>query len=136
MASETLTQINRQRIRELSAREQAGADERTLGSRALYERARKALARGVPSSYQLRDPWPIYLSHGAGSRVWDVDGIERLDFHNGFGSMVQGHAHAAITAAVGGRAGLGTHLAGPAGGSRRGAGGAARRRRRPPTCPL
>src|SRR5262245_41395193 len=113
MASETLTQINRQRIRELTAREQARLDERTPGSRALYESARQALARGVPSSYQLRDPWPIYLSHGAGSRVWDVDGIERLDFHNGFGSMVQGHAHPAITAAVRERAALGTHFAAP-----------------------
>ena len=28
--------------------------------------------------------------------MWDVDGNEYLDFHNGFGSMVQGHAHDAI----------------------------------------
>jgi glutamate-1-semialdehyde 2,1-aminomutase len=45
--------------------------------------------------------------------VWDVDGNEALDFHNGFGSMVQGHAHPAIGAAVSTRHALGTHFAAP-----------------------
>jgi glutamate-1-semialdehyde 2,1-aminomutase len=113
MASKTLTQVDRRRIAELTEREQKRLDERTPGSRALFERARRALAGGVPSSYHLRDPWPIYMSHGEGQRVWDVDGIERLDFHNGFGSMVQGHAHPAIVKAVRDRVGLGTHFAAP-----------------------
>ena len=33
------------------------------------------------------------------------------DFHNGFGSMVQGHANTAIVKAVSERVGLGTHFA-------------------------
>ena len=53
-------------------------DERTQASSAMYERARRTLSGGVASSYQVRDPWPIYLSHGAGQRVWDVDGNELL----------------------------------------------------------
>ncbi len=79
----------------------------------MYERARHSLAGGVASSYQLRDPWPIYLSHGKGAKVWDVDDNELLDFHNGFGSMVQGHAHPAIEEAVRRRHSLGTHFAVP-----------------------
>ena len=63
----------------------------------MFERARKVLSSGVASSYQLRDPWPIYLEKGVGAYVWDVDGNKMIDFHNGFGSMVQGHAHPAIT---------------------------------------
>ena len=63
----------------------------------MFERARRTLSGGVASSYQVRDPWPIYLARGAGSRVWDVDGNEYLDFHNAFGSMVQGHAHPVIS---------------------------------------
>ena len=66
----------------------------------MYERARRTLSGGVASSYQVREPWPIYLTHGEGQRVWDVDGTEYLDFHNGFGSMTQGHAHPVITRAV------------------------------------
>jgi glutamate-1-semialdehyde 2,1-aminomutase len=106
-------EIHRGRVHELIERESAALDERTQASRALWERARKTLAGGVASSYQLRDPWPIYVSHGEGERVWDADGNEYFDFHNGFGSMTQGHAHPLITAAVRERAALGTHFAVP-----------------------
>ncbi len=105
--------IDRERIKELIEREAQRLDGRTQGSRAMYERARRSLSGGVASSYQVRHPWPLYLSHGKGARVWDVDGNEMLDFHNGFGSMVQGHAHTAITDAVNARIELGTHFAAP-----------------------
>ena len=62
----------------------------------MYRRARESLSGGVASSYQLRDPWPIYLTTGEGPVVYDVDGNRMWDFHNGFGSMVQGHANPAI----------------------------------------
>ena len=106
-------EIDRTRIKELTAREGARLDERTRGSRAFYERARQILVGGVASSYQSRDPWPIYLSHGKGAQVWDIEGNEYLDFHNGFGSMVQGHAHETISRAVTERIRLGTHFAAP-----------------------
>jgi glutamate-1-semialdehyde 2,1-aminomutase len=105
--------LDRGRIAELTSRERRRLDERTLGSQALFERARTSLAGGVASAYQRREPWPIYLSHGVGSCVWDVDGTEMIDFHNAFGSMVQGHAHPAVVAAVRKRAALGTHFAAP-----------------------
>ena len=93
-------QIDGERIAELTEREERRLDERTPASKTMYERARQSLAGGVASSYQLRDPWPIYLERGEGPRVWDVDGTEYYDFHNGFGSMVQGHAHPAIGRAI------------------------------------
>ncbi len=113
MAARVPVEIDRARIEELTAREAARLDARTQGSKAFYERASASLVGGVASSYQSRAPWPIYLSHGKGPRVWDVDGNELLDFHNGFGSMVQGHAHPAITRAVNERIELGTHFAAP-----------------------
>ena len=113
MAQAATTQIDRGRIQELTEREHRRLDDRTPGSQTMYERARETLSGGVASSYQLRDPWPIYLSHGKGPRVWDVDGNVMLDFHNGFGSMVQGHAHPAISKAVQSRVELGTHFAAP-----------------------
>jgi glutamate-1-semialdehyde 2,1-aminomutase len=105
--------IDRARIAELTAREAVRLDERTGGSGRLYERARQTLSAGVASSYQMRDPWPIYLDRGQGAYVWDVDGNRMVDFHNGFGSMVQGHAHPAISQAVRDRLELGTHFASP-----------------------
>src|SRR3954447_10209727 len=113
MAVSTPRQIDRSRIRELTQREERRLDDSTQASRATYERAAKVLTGGVASSYQLRDPWPIYLERGAGPVVWDVDGNEMFDFHNGFGSMVQGHAHPVIGAAVRERYALGTHFAAP-----------------------
>jgi glutamate-1-semialdehyde 2,1-aminomutase len=109
----TPIQLDRQRIRELTAREEQRLNERTQASQRLYDRARRVLTGGVASSYQLREPWPIYLEHGDGPRVWDVDGNELYDFHNGFGSMVQGHAHPAIGKAIGERYLRGTHFAAP-----------------------
>nr|WP_307875052.1 aspartate aminotransferase family protein [Frankia nepalensis] len=101
------------RAARLADREQARLKAATPGSAAMYQRARRTMTLGVPSSYQARDPWPIYLSHGRGSRVWDVDGTEYSDFHNAFGSMVQGHAHPAIVRAVSERVALGSHFAMP-----------------------
>jgi glutamate-1-semialdehyde 2,1-aminomutase len=113
MAATTPRRIDRRRIKELTEREERVLNERTPRSRDMYDRARHVLTGGVASSYQLREPWPIYLEHGQGPRVWDVDGNELYDFHNGFGSMVQGHAHPAIGRAVQERYGRGTHFAAP-----------------------
>jgi glutamate-1-semialdehyde 2,1-aminomutase len=113
MATTSHVTLDRQRIRSLIEREETRLNERTQGSFAMYKRANEVLSAGVASSYQLRDPWPIYLSHGQGPRVWDVDGNEMYDFHNGFGSMVQGHAHPAIGRAVSERYAEGTHFAAP-----------------------
>src|SRR5450631_2255615 len=100
MTTGTPVVLDRTRISELTAREATTLDKRTSGSAALYERARHTLSAGVASSYQVREPWPIYLERGAGANVWDADGNRMVDFHNGFGSMVQGHAHPAISAAI------------------------------------
>ena len=105
--------INMERVAELTESEGKRLNERTQGSQRMYERASEHLSGGVASSYQLRDPWPIYLERGQGPRVWDVDGNEMWDFHNGFGSMLQGHAHPAIGRAVAERYALGTHFAAP-----------------------
>jgi glutamate-1-semialdehyde 2,1-aminomutase len=109
--------IDRGRILELTERERGALLDRTSGSQALYERALGVMPRGVPSSFQAADPRPTYLSHGEGTRVWDVDGNEYVDFHNGFGVMCVGHAHPAIVAAVEARARRGSHFAAPTEGS-------------------
>src|SRR5215210_4477832 len=113
MAVSTPVTIDRQRIKELIEREERALNDRTKGSGEMYERARGSLSGGVASSYQLREPWPIYLERGSGPKVWDIDGNEMWDFHNGFGSMVQGHAHPAIGTAISERYALGTHFAAP-----------------------
>jgi glutamate-1-semialdehyde 2,1-aminomutase len=113
METKAQTPLDRDRIARLTEREAAALDQRTQASKELFERANRSLSGGVASSYQSRDPWPLYLERGKGPRVWDVDGHELYDFHNGFGSMVQGHAHPAIGRAVATRYDAGTHFAAP-----------------------
>jgi len=111
MAAEAPAVLDRERVRSMIDREAARLDERTRASAALYSRARRSLSGGVASSYQARDPFPIYLTTGSGPVVNDVDGNRMWDFHNGFGSMVQGHAHPAIVRAVSERVAEGSHFA-------------------------
>ena len=77
MAVNAPVQIDRQRIQELIEREEKRAQRRDAEVGARCTRARTRCSRGgVASSYQLRDPWPIYLERGDGPKVWDVDGNE------------------------------------------------------------
>jgi glutamate-1-semialdehyde 2,1-aminomutase len=76
-------------------------------------RARGSLAGGVTSSWQITVPQPVWLSHGRGSKVYDVDGNEYVDLHGGYGAGLAGHAHPAMVEAIRAQAGLGTHFAQP-----------------------
>jgi glutamate-1-semialdehyde 2,1-aminomutase len=109
--------IDRKRVAELTEREMAKLTERTPASKERYERAVKVMPGGVPSSFQENDPWPVYIERGDGTKVWDVDGHEYVDFHNGFGVMCIGHANPTVGAAVKARVDLGTHFAAPTDGS-------------------
>jgi glutamate-1-semialdehyde 2,1-aminomutase len=76
-------------------------------------RARGSLAGGVTSSWQITAPQPVWLSHGRGSKVYDVDGNEYVDLHGGYGAALAGHANPAIVEAIRAQAGEGTHFAQP-----------------------
>jgi glutamate-1-semialdehyde 2,1-aminomutase len=112
-----MTEIDPKRVAALSETEQEKFRNRTGASAATYKRALEVMPNGVPSSFQTNDPWPVYLERGKGSRVWDVDGNEYADFHNGFGVMCIGHANPVVGAAVKARVDEGTHFAAPTDGS-------------------
>ena len=86
------------RADEIAERESARLLERTAASKSLFERAVRSMPNGVASNFQAGHPYPVYLSKGQGSKVWDVDGTEYIDFHGGFGVNVVGHAHPKIVA--------------------------------------
>ena len=69
-------------------------------SQRLAEQAKQYLTGGVTSSWQITAPQPVWLSHGRGSKVWDVDGNEYVDLHGGYGAALAGHAHPAIAKAI------------------------------------
>ena len=112
-----MEKIDRKRVAALTEAQQELHRNRTGESAKTYERAVKVMPNGVPSSFQVNDPWPVYIERGQGSHVWDVDGNEYVDFHNGFGVMCIGHANPAVGAAVKARIDEGTHFAAPTDGS-------------------
>ena len=75
--------------------------------------AGSSLAGGVVSSWQISRPQPVWLSHGMGSKLYDVDGKEYVDLHGGYGVSLAGHGHPAIVEAVRAQVERGTHFAQP-----------------------
>ena len=107
----SVREIPRENVEKLLEEELALFEERTPKSKAMFERASKAMPFGVASSFQAGDPYPIYLASGQGSRVTDIDGNTYIDLHNGFGAMAAGHAHPKVRAAIERAAATGTHFA-------------------------
>ena len=79
-------------------------------SLALAERARKAIPGGITHDIRHLVPFPIYVERAAGSRKWDVDGHEYVDYWMGHGSLFLGHCHPAAVKAVQEQMARGTHM--------------------------
>ncbi|HEY5033233.1 MAG TPA: glutamate-1-semialdehyde 2,1-aminomutase [Actinomycetes bacterium] len=78
--------------------------DRTRQSRALFERASRTIPGGAGSSARTVKygwaPYPPFIKQGNGSRLWDVDGNEYVDYLLGLGPMILGHRHPVVTQAV------------------------------------
>jgi len=68
----------------------------------LYESAQQHMIGGAGAGgrYHPLLKRPLYLAKGRGSRLWDVDGREYIDFFTGAGANFLGHDHPAIKAAI------------------------------------
>jgi glutamate-1-semialdehyde 2,1-aminomutase len=108
MAITETARINRQRLSLMAEREQASYRDRTAQSRVLLDRAKESMPLGVASSFQDYDPYPTFMRESRGSRMWDVDGNEYIDFDMAFGVLAAGHSHPAVVEAVRERVGRGT----------------------------
>jgi glutamate-1-semialdehyde 2,1-aminomutase len=73
---------------------------RTSKSRASRAKIAASLPGGETRSVAGYDPYPVVLIAGAGSKVRDLDDNEYLDLLNNYSSLVHGHSHPQITAAV------------------------------------
>src|SRR5437588_2311880 len=69
-------------------------------SRRLYEQARAVFPGGVTHDLRYLEPFPVYVDRARGSRKWDVDGHELIDYWAGHGALLLGHGHPAVVAAV------------------------------------
>jgi glutamate-1-semialdehyde 2,1-aminomutase len=79
-------------------------------SAALAERARAAIPGGITHDIRHLSPYAVYIDRAAGTRKWDVDGHEYIDYWMGHGALFLGHCHPAVVAAVQAQMARGTHL--------------------------
>jgi glutamate-1-semialdehyde 2,1-aminomutase len=73
---------------------------RTPQSRALFERATRSIPGGSTRTTVYTAPYPPYVAFGEGLRIHDVDGNIYRDFLGNYTSLILGHAHPAVVAAV------------------------------------
>src|SRR6266508_621721 len=80
-------------------------------SHELYERALKLFPSGVTHDNRYFGPIePVYIDRTNGSRKWDVDGNEYVDYWMGHGALFLGHCHPIVVKAVQEQMARGTHL--------------------------
>jgi glutamate-1-semialdehyde 2,1-aminomutase len=86
---------------------------RLEASRLAYQRAMKVMPGGNTRSSVYEAPFPIYLREGRGAFVTDLDGNNYLDLQNNFTTLIHGHGHPAIIAALGEQIGRGLCFSNP-----------------------
>ena len=82
---------------------------KTPKSKALYERAKKVLPAGVSYGIRYFEPYPFYTAKAKGSKLYDVDGNEYIDFWLGHTALILGHSTPAVVDAVKRQLENGTH---------------------------
>ncbi|MCH2203854.1 MAG: aminotransferase class III-fold pyridoxal phosphate-dependent enzyme [Fuerstiella sp.] len=75
-----------------------------------FKRAGTVLGGGVGHDLRHFEPMPLYIDRGVGSRKWDVDGHEYIDFLGGNGALLLGHAPKEVVTAITDAVGRGTHF--------------------------
>src|SRR5260370_30286868 len=83
--------------------------EKFPASAQLYEQGKKLFPDGVRRSGRFLKPFPVYIEHAAGSKKYDADGNEIIDYWMGHGALLLGHSHPAVVAAVQRQAARATH---------------------------
>lgn len=83
---------------------------------ALYQKALEMIPGGVNSpvrAFKAIGIPPTFIDRGKGSKIWDVDGNEYIDYVGSWGPMVLGHAHPRVIAAMKKAAPKGTSFGAP-----------------------
>ncbi len=81
---------------------------RTRRSREHFEKARKIMPSGVESNVRFFPPYPFYVKRAKGPYIYDLDGNRIIDYALGYGPMILGHNHPAVSKAARDQIGKGT----------------------------
>jgi len=81
-------------------------------SKALYEKAKDVFPSGVTHDIRYLLPFPTYIREAKGSKKWDADGNEYVDFAMGHGALLLGHGREEVINAARETLSRGTHYGG------------------------
>ncbi len=79
-------------------------------SRELYQKAANIFPSGVTHDGRYLQPHPIYIERAKGSKKWDVDGNEYIDYWSGHGALLLGHGPDEVISVASKQLARGTHL--------------------------
>lgn len=85
-------------------------------SKAAFEEAKRYMPGGVNSpvrAFKSVELTPVYMERGAGSRVFDIDGNEFIDYVASWGPLILGHARPEVIQAIQETAAKGTSFGAP-----------------------
>lgn len=99
-----------EKIQELVSKELEMFQTKTTRSLDHAKQAINVMPLAVPSNVCALSPYPIVIDHGKGAKLQDIDGNEYIDYHNGFGTTIFGHANPKVTKAIQDQAERGTHF--------------------------
>ena len=88
-------------------------DQKFAKSRQLYQEASKVFPSGFTHDARRLSPFPVYMARAEGSKKWDVDGNEIVDYVMGHGALMLGHKHPDVMAAAEAQLSEGTHFGAP-----------------------
>jgi glutamate-1-semialdehyde 2,1-aminomutase len=92
--------MNQERLASLREKVFRAYVDKTPKSKQIYERACRSLLGGVCSSTRFFPPYPFHMTHGRGSKIYDVDGNEYIDCFLSAGPLILGHCHPEVMDAV------------------------------------
>ena len=85
--------------------------ERTPRSAQRHAEARGLFPSGIVHDSRRTWPYGLYVDHAMGSRKWDIDGNEYVDYYGGHGALLLGHQHPKVVAATQAQLSKGLHFA-------------------------
>ena len=74
--------------------------ERLTNSREMFERSKQVIPGGVSANIKYFAPHPIVMERAKGSKLYDVDKNEYIDYLLVYGSLILGHGHSRVNEAV------------------------------------
>ena len=82
-------------------------------SKSLFDNAKRVIPSGVNSPVRFFEPYPFFVKKAKGSKIWDEDGNEYIDYCAGYGAMLLGHRNSKVISSVAKQLKIGTLYGAP-----------------------